>query len=142
RSGRRRPIVIAVTVLTSMDSEALAETSVSRPLLDQVGHLARLAQSSGMDGVVASAQETAPIRAACGNEFAIVTPGIRGGAAAAGADDQRRTMSAPEAIAAGATYIVVGRPIVAAADPRAAAEAILREMKESAGPIPKGTGPR
>jgi orotidine-5'-phosphate decarboxylase len=125
----RRPIVIAVTVLTSMNAAALAETSVTLPLADQVGHLARLAQSAGLDGVVASPQEIRLIRERCGRDFTIVTPGIRGGGAATGAqDDQARTMSAVEAIEAGASYVVVGRPIVAAADPRAAAERILQEL--------------
>lgn len=128
RMGRERPLVIAVTVLTSMSAATLAETSVSLPMMDQVVRLARLAQAAGLDGVVASPQETAVIRRACGTDFAIVTPGIRGGGAgAAGKDDQERTMSPAEAIAAGASYIVVGRPIIAANDPRAAAEAIAGE---------------
>jgi orotidine-5'-phosphate decarboxylase len=132
RSGTRPPLVIAVTVLTSMTADALAETGYaaasgrSSSLLEQVIRLARLAQSAGLDGVVASPQETATLRQTCGDDFAIVTPGIRGGGAVAGSrDDQERTMSAGEAIAAGASYIVVGRPIIAAADPRAAAEAII-----------------
>lgn len=130
RSGRPRPIVIAVTVLTSMSAATLAETSVTLPMMDQVVRLARLAQDAGLDGVVASPQETAVIRRECGPDFAIVTPGIRGGGAStAGKDDQERTLSPAEAIAAGATYLVVGRPIIAAADPRAAAEAIAREMR-------------
>jgi orotidine-5'-phosphate decarboxylase len=120
--------VIAVTVLTSMNAAALSETGVEVPLLDQVVRLAALAQESGLDGVVASPQETAIIRQRCGAGFAIVTPGIRGGGSATGKDDQERTMSPAEAIAAGSTYIVVGRPIIAAADPRAAAEAIAAEM--------------
>ena len=125
RMGRQRPLVIGVTVLTSMSAAALAETSVSVPMMDQVVRLARLAQNAGLDGVVASPQETAVIRRACGADFAIVTPGIRGGGAGtAGKDDQERTMSPAEAIAAGASYIVVGRPIIAANDPRAAAEGI------------------
>jgi orotidine-5'-phosphate decarboxylase len=125
RMGRQRPLVIGVTVLTSMSAAALAETSVSVPMMDQVVRLARLAQDAGLDGVVASPQETAVIRRACGADFAIVTPGIRGGGAGiAGRDDQERTMSPAEAIAAGASYIVVGRPIIAANDPRAAAEGI------------------
>jgi orotidine-5'-phosphate decarboxylase len=125
REGTRAPLVIAVTVLTSMNDAALADVGVSRPLMDQVIGLARLAQQSGLDGVVASPQETRVIREACGSNFAIVTPGIRGGGAAiSGKDDQQRTMSAGEAVAAGANYIVVGRPIVGAADPRATAASI------------------
>jgi orotidine 5''-phosphate decarboxylase, subfamily 1 len=130
RSGHARPIVIAVTVLTSMNDLALAETSVSLPMMDQVVRLARLAQDAGLDGVVASPLETAVIRRECGPDFAIVTPGIRGGGATkSGKDDQERTMSPGEAIAAGASYIVVGRPIIAASDPRAAAERIAREVE-------------
>ena len=130
RARRPRPLVIAVTVLTSMNAAALQETGVEAPLMDQVVRLARLAQASGMDGVVASPQETRLIRERCGPEFAIVTPGIRGGAATVtGSDDQERTLSATEAMAAGASYIVVGRPIIAAADPRKAAEEIARQMR-------------
>lgn len=129
RSGRPRPLVIAVTVLTSMTDAALAETGVRASAMDQVLALARLTKRAGLDGVVASPRETALIRRACGPEFAIVTPGIRGGeAAAVNGDDQKRTMSPRDAIAAGASYIVVGRPIIGAADPRAAAEAIAREI--------------
>ena len=137
RAGAKPPLVIAVTVLTSMNDAALAEigsapaqtrgnpgSGIRDPgsVMEQVLRLAQLAQAAGLDGVVASPQETTAIRQRCGRDFAIVTPGIRGGGA--GKDDQQRTMSAAEAIAAGASYIVVGRPIIAAQDPRAAAEEI------------------
>jgi orotidine-5'-phosphate decarboxylase len=121
-----RPLVIGVTVLTSMDAPALSEVGVSRTVIDQVLHLARLAQASGLDGVVASPLETAAIREACG-AFAIVTPGIRA-AAEAGSDDQARTMSPVEALKAGATYLVIGRPITGAPDPRLAAEQITAQL--------------
>ena len=128
RLGRDRPVVIGVTVLTSLDDSQLRETGVERPLLDHVVHLARLAQDSGLDGVVASPQEIAAIREACGPEFLIVTPGIRPESAAPAADDQARTMSARQAVAAGASYLVIGRPITAAADPRAAAQQIAAQL--------------
>ena len=123
-----RPLVIAVTVLTSMDAAALRSVGVPSDPLTQVLHLAHLAREAGLDGVVASPQETAAIRQACGPDFLIVTPGIRGGAAASGSDDQQRTASPAGAMAAGSSYLVVGRPITGATDPRAAAELIAAEM--------------
>lgn len=132
RTNRKRPLVIGVTVLTSMDEATLKDTGVQRPLLEQVITLAQMARSAGLDGVVASPHETAAIRAACGPEFAIVTPGIRGASAGAEKNDQSRTMGPAEAIRAGATYIVVGRPIIAAEHPRAAAERIVEELKRAA----------
>ena len=128
RLSTPQPILIAVTVLTSMDEGTLKQTGVDRPLLDQVITLARMTQAAGLDGVVASPQETASIRAACGSGFAIVTPGIRGATAGGERNDQTRTMGPADAIRAGASYIVVGRPIIAATDPVAAAEAIATEM--------------
>ena len=122
------PLVIAVTVLTSMNQAALRESGVVIDLMDQVLRLAELAKEAELDGVVASPRETAAIRSRCGQDFLIVTPGIRGGAAAASRDDQERTMSPADALAAGASYLVVGRPIIAAADPREAAEKIAREL--------------
>jgi orotidine-5'-phosphate decarboxylase len=129
-AGRVRPLMIAVTVLTSMSAEVLATVGVSRSPLEHVVHLATMAKAAGMDGVVASPLETAAIRAACGPGFLIVTPGIRGGAAeqTSGRQDQSRTMSPDEAMRAGASYLVIGRPITGAADPRAAAEGILKSI--------------
>ena len=127
--GRTAPLLIAVTVLTSLNAGALSEIGVNPPVLDQVLRLARLAQQAGLDGVVASPQETEDIRTLCGAEFTIVTPGIRGGAAPSGRDDQERTMTAAAAIAAGASYLVVGRPVIGAPDPREAAERIGAEVR-------------
>jgi orotidine-5'-phosphate decarboxylase len=117
-------------MLTSLDGEAVAEVGFSASIQDQVVRLAALAQEAGLDGVVASPQEIGPIRRCCGSGFAIVTPGIRGAGDAKG--DQSRTLSAPEALDAGASYLVVGRPIIAAADPRVAAERIAAECRAHA----------
>ena len=133
--GRPRPLVIAVTVLTSMTDAMLDEIGVKRPMLEQVVRLAKLAKAAGLDGVVASPQETRAIREACGKDFQIVTPGIRplpqdAGPAAGqqGKDDQARTLTPAEAISAGASYLVIGRPITAAPNPRRAAEAIAATL--------------
>jgi len=119
------PLVIAVTVLTSFTTETLAATGVAATVPDQVRRLALLAQQAGLDGVVASPQEIALIREACDARFEIVTPGIRGSDDVKG--DQNRTASASGALAAGASYLVVGRPIIAATDPRGAALRIVEE---------------
>jgi len=127
RTGRR-PLVIAVTVLTSFDQAMLEGTGVNRPIPAQVEHLAALTKEAGLDGVVASPHEIDAIRARCGSDFLIVTPGIRTGPVAPG-DDQVRTRSAREAMDAGASYLVVGRPILKAADPAAAAQGIALTLK-------------
>ena len=127
-AGVPKPLVIAVSVLTSISAGMLREElGVSRPMTEQVVHLARLAQDSGCDGLVASPHEIEAVRDACGPEFVLVIPGVRPTGAAAG--DQKRVMTPGEAVRAGAHYIVVGRPITASADPRKAAAAINRETR-------------
>ena len=128
RLGHPAPLTIGVTVLTSINEQALRAIGIERPVLQQVIALARLTQQAGLQGVVASAQETPAIREACGPQFQIVTPGIRGASAGSERNDQSRTMGPAEAIRAGASYIVVGRPIIAAPDPRSAAAAIADEL--------------
>ena len=121
--------LLAVTVLTSHDEASLSEVGLSGPLFDSVRRLARLAKDAGIDGVVASPHEVGLIREACGEAFLIVTPGIRRAGAQAG--DQARMATPAAALAAGANYLVVGRPITEAADPARAAAAIVREMESS-----------
>lgn len=125
----RRPRMLAVTVLTSLSPADLSLVGVDVPIEDQVLRLALLAMESGMDGVVASPHEIRAIRAACGPRFLIVTPGIRRATDAMG--DQHRVTGPAEAVAAGADYVVVGRPIREAADPKAEAEAIVDEIAEA-----------
>jgi orotidine-5'-phosphate decarboxylase len=124
------PLVIAVTVLTSMSETMLPTVGVTGSAVGQVERLAMLAQEAALDGVVASPMEIEAVRARCGERFAIVTPGIRSGTDAKG--DQTRTASATGALAAGATYIVVGRPIIGTTDPRAAAERLAAECRPPA----------
>lgn len=119
-------LVLGVTVLTSLDDAELVRIGWQGSPVDNAVRLARLAKDSGLRGVVASPLEIASIREACGAGFVILTPGIRPAGADAG--DQRRTMTPGEAVAAGADYIVVGRPITSAADPRSAALRIVDEM--------------
>jgi orotidine-5'-phosphate decarboxylase len=119
-------MVLGVTVLTSLDDQDLEKVGVREHVSDQVLRLAGLALTSGCQGVVASAREAAELRAELGNHFLIVTPGVRPAGKAHG--DQSRVVTPTEAIAAGATYIVVGRPITGAPDPGAEARAILEQM--------------
>jgi orotidine-5'-phosphate decarboxylase len=122
-------LVLAVTVLTSLDDDALTAIGFNASPLDTAVRLARLAKSAGLGGVVASPLEIAAIRDACGPDFVILTPGIR--PAGASSDDQRRTMTPADAIRAGADYIVIGRPITGAASPRDAAQAIADSLASS-----------
>ena len=127
RRGISAPRIIAVTVLTSLGEAEWREMGQTEPIAEKVVRLAKLAQRAGLDGVVASPQEAAAIRRACGNDFIIVTPGIR--PLEANPDDQSRVASPAEALRNGATHLVVGRPIRTADNPRAAAQAILEEMR-------------
>jgi len=128
--GSDRPRLLAVTLLTSMDAKTVREAGISGPPKSRVVKLAKLAQKAGVDGVVASVQEAKGIRKACGRDFLIVTPGVRPKEKGADSkkDDQARTATPREAIRAGADFIVVGRPILAAADPRVAAQEIVDEI--------------
>jgi orotidine-5'-phosphate decarboxylase len=128
--GADRPRLLAVTILTSMDQKAIREVGIGGPPKLRVVKLAQLAKKSGADGVVASVQEARAIRKACGRDFLIVTPGVRPKEKTVGArtDDHARTATPSEAIRAGADFIVVGRPILAASDPRAAAQEIVDEI--------------
>jgi orotidine-5'-phosphate decarboxylase len=125
-SGNARPILLAVTVLTSLDDADLEAVGQSSPASAQVVRLATLAQQCGMDGVVCSAREIEPIRAACGSSFILVVPGIRPAGAEHG--DQKRVVTPAAAMRSGASCLVVGRPIVQAADPMQAATDILGEI--------------
>ena len=126
------PTLLGVTILTSID-EAIFQRDFEthRRLQDQVAHLAELSQNAGLDGVVASPLEIERVREVCGGDFVVVTPGIRPSWAASG--DQRRIMTPAEAIAAGADYIVVGRPITASDRPHEAANAIIAEIRQFEG---------
>lgn len=126
-SGVQRPLMLAVTILTSSTEETLKGVGIERSVDEMVPLLARLTKDSGFDGVVASPREVALIRAACGDDFAIVTPGVRPSFAAL--DDQKRVTTPADAIRAGATALVIGRPISAAADPEDAAARILAEIE-------------
>lgn len=126
--GIQPPLMIGVTVLTSIDTMTLTEElRVASGVVEQVMHLAQLAQSSGLDGVVASPQEIKSIREVCGPDFLVVTPGVRPAGAEVG--DQKRIMTPSDAARAGADYLVIGRPITRAGDPVAAARAIAAEIQ-------------
>ena len=125
--GKDRPVVLAVTVLTSLNNDDLTEIGFQKDTSQLVLHLAKLAKQSGASGVVASAQDIAMLRKNLGDKFIIVTPGIRS-ATETKKDDQKRTLSAYEAIKTGADYIVVGRPIRAAVDPLDACRKIVQEI--------------
>jgi orotidine-5'-phosphate decarboxylase len=124
-----RPLVIAVTVLTSLDDADLEAVGQRGPAADQVKRLAALTQKCGLDGVVCSPREIKALRKLCGPDFALVVPGIRPAWAATG--DQKRIMTPGEAIALGADYLVIGRPITSAPDPAAAARRVADEIAEA-----------
>ena len=126
--SKARPRIVAVTLLTSIGTADMAEVGIGGNPQEAVLRLARLTQACGLDGVVCSAQEAAALRRQCGPEFSLVTPGIR--PAAAGHDDQNRVATPRQAIADGADYLVIGRPITQASDPLAALRAINAEIAE------------
>jgi orotidine-5'-phosphate decarboxylase len=126
QSGRNAPLVLGVTVLTSMDAHELNSVGITVTVGQQVERLATLAAQSGLRGLVCSPLELTALRAILPESVQLVTPGIRGPEDAVG--DQKRTLSAREAVAAGASWLVIGRPIIAAPDPRAAAEKILASI--------------
>jgi orotidine-5'-phosphate decarboxylase len=124
----RPPLLVGVTILTSLDLAALEQVGFAGSVDENVERLARLARACGLDGVVCSAQEAARIRRAAGPDFALVTPGIR--LEGAPPDDQARTVTPPEAVRLGADYLVIGRPITQSPDPAATLESIRRSLDE------------
>jgi orotidine-5'-phosphate decarboxylase len=125
-TGNAAPLILGVTVLTSMDENDLAEVGVPKQPEDQVTHLAQLATKAGLKGLVCSPREIAPLREVLPSEVQLVTPGIRPAGADAG--DQKRVMTPADAIGAGANWLVIGRPIYGADNPREAAEGILESL--------------
>jgi len=131
REGLNRPLILGVTVLTSHNQQSLAEIGIDRTVEEQVVKLARLGAASGIDGVVTSAYEIAPVRAVIGNpKFVILVPGVRPTGAAQ--HDQRRVMTPGETVRAGADYLVIGRPITEAEDAARAAQKIIEEIEQVA----------
>jgi len=129
KRGIEKPIILAVTVLTSLgEGELQKEIGIVRSLEDQVVHLARMAKETGLDGVVASAKEIRLIKKALGDDFKVVTPGIR--PEWADKQDQTRVVTPKEAFKMGADYIVIGRPITASADPLQSVQRIIKELEE------------
>lgn len=124
--GDKAPMLIAVTVLTSMSDDDLKLLGLNVPAFEHVQRLAKLTQQAGLDGVVCSAQEATALKSLLGQDFKLVTPGIRPVGSDAG--DQHRVMTPPQAIAAGSDYLVIGRPITKAADPLAALQAIHQSL--------------
>jgi orotidine-5'-phosphate decarboxylase len=124
--GIPKPLILAVTILTSMSEETLKEVGIQGPVADEVARLASLSMKAGIDGVVASPQEIGIIRKTCGKDFLIVTPGIR--SPSSKKDDQMRTLSPKEAILAGADLMVIGRPIREAKDPVEAVQKIIEDI--------------
>ncbi len=129
QAGPERPLMLAVTVLTSMDAGDLSQTGVEGPVIDHVRRLAALAKDCGLDGVVCSAREAETLRKDLGPHFKLATPGIRPAwAALSGGGGQKRVMTPSQALAAGADYLVVGRPITASDNPAEAAARIVAEL--------------
>lgn len=128
--GDTNPLLIGVTVLTSMESADLQQTGIDVEPQEQVLRLASLTQAAGLDGVVCSAQEAPLLRQQLGNEFCLVTPGIRPEANAGQADDQRRILTPQQAVSAGSSYLVVGRPITRADDPAQACQRIVQSIQK------------
>ena len=126
-TGKARPLIVGVTILTSLDQNDLSAIGVDHALNDQVRLLADLAQHAGLDGVVCSPKEIALLREHCGPDFKLIVPGIRPEGSAQG--DQKRTMTPHEALSQGADYLVIGRPITESPDPKAAAESILNSLQ-------------
>lgn len=133
KQASKAPKILAVTVLTSMDDDDAQEVGFSGRVLDQVLRLSELALAAGCDGIVTSAREAGEVRKRLGEGFAIVTPGIRPAGEAAG--DQARVVTPTDAVRAGVSYLVVGRPITGASDPAAAANRILAEIEAAAAAV-------